>query len=182
MKKSRRSFGTNFWSGLEVRDTLYALDTFFDFAHLEYNKQLLKEVVSYSYSGKICRQENPCEIFVFYTSICSFIKVAYCLQGKSKKWKVKAAAPLESQVHLASLSSEEYKNPFSVFQDAFAEMTPERYEFILCDIVQLALSPYAEQPDYDVITPYSHLVKMLDASQLIVERGIEKIRKEKKDL
>ena len=84
-----------------------------------------------------------------------------------------------SIVHLASLSKEEYKNPFKVFQKAFEEKSLEQFESFLCEIVHLSLSPHAGESDYDSITPYVHLIKMLDARQLIMERGIEKIKKEK---
>ncbi|MBS7233931.1 hypothetical protein KHA90_23235 [Flavobacterium psychroterrae] len=176
MKKNEISFGTNFWSGFETGDPFYALETFFDFAHLDYYKNILSEVVMYSYKRKIYKQDNPCEIFIFYTAVCSFIKVCYCLQKKSKKWKVNETADFEFIVHLASLTKEEYSNPFIVFQKAFAEITKEQYEFYVCDMVHLSLSPCAEEPNYDVMTPYIHLIKMLDASQLMRERGFKKVK------
>jgi hypothetical protein len=39
------------------------------------------------------------------------------------------------------------------------------------------LSPHAGNPDSDLTTPYIHLIKMLDAVELIRERGVEKIKK-----
>lgn len=80
---------------------------------------------------------------------------------------------------MASLTKEEYANPFVVFQKAFAEKTPGEFEFFLCEIVHLSLSPYTEEYDFDLMTPYLHVIKMLDASQLLRERVVEKVRKNK---
>jgi hypothetical protein len=40
------------------------------------------------------------------------------------------------------------------------------------------LSPHEEEFDYDLMTPYVYLIKMLDAGELMRERGVEKIKKE----
>ncbi|WP_261376918.1 hypothetical protein [Flavobacterium anhuiense] len=39
------------------------------------------------------------------------------------------------------------------------------------------MSPHAADPDPDLTTPYVHLIRMLDAVELIRERGVEKIKK-----
>ncbi|MNG02339.1 hypothetical protein D3C84_853650 [compost metagenome] len=78
---------------------------------------------------------------------------------------------------MASLTEQEYENPLTVFQKAFEENTIDKFEFFLFEIGHLSLSPFTEEFDYDLITPYIYLVKMLDASQLMRDRGIEKIKK-----
>lgn len=176
MKKNKISFGTNFWSAYETGNPFEAVEAFFDFAHLDYYKQILSEAVIYSHRRKIYKQDNPSEIFVFYTAVCSFLKVCYCLKVKSKKWKVKGSADYGSILHLSSLTKEEYGNPFLVFQKAFAERTLEEFEFFLCEIIELSLSPCAEESDCDLMTPFIYLIKMLDAGQLMRERGVEKIK------
>lgn len=180
MKKNKISFGTNFWSAYEAGNPYDALHAFFDFSHLDEYKQTLNEVAMHSYRRKIYKQDNPCHVFVVYTALSSFVKVCDCLKRKSRKWQAKGSGDYISIVHLASLSKAEYKNPFKVFQKAFEENSLEEFEFFLCEIVHLSLSPHSVESDYDFITPYLHLVKMLDAGQLIMERGIEKIKKEKK--
>ncbi|MWB95136.1 hypothetical protein GON26_12260 [Flavobacterium sp. GA093] len=179
MKKNKISFGTNFWSAYEAGNPYDALHVFFDFSHLDEYKQILSDVAIHGYRRKIYKQDNPCHVFVIYTALNSFIKVCNCLKRKSRKWQVKGSGNYSSIVHLASLSKEEYKNPFKVFRKAFEEKSLEQFEFFLCEIVHLSLSPRAVESDYDIITPYVYLVKMLDAGQLIMERGIEKIKKEK---
>jgi hypothetical protein len=178
MKKNKISFGTHFWAAYEATNSFEVVDAFFDFAHLDYYKHTLSEVVIYSNRRKIYKQDCPGEIFVFYTALSSFLKACYCLKGKGKKWKTKGSADYESVLHLASLTKKEYENPFLVFQKAFAQKTLEEFEFFLCETLELSLSPFAEEFDYDQMAPYIHLVKMLDAAQLIRQRGVEKIKNE----
>ena len=83
----------------------------------------------------------------------------------------------ETVFHLSSLTKEEYDNPFLVLQNAFAEKTLQEFEFFLCETIELSLSPYGGDPDSDLTTPYIHLIKMLDAAELMKERGVEKIKK-----
>ena len=178
MKKNNISFGINPWSGYETANPFYALEAFFDFAHLDYHKNILTEAVIHSHRRKIYKQDNPCEIFVFYSTICSFLRVCYCLKIKSKKWKVKESARSEDVFHLSSLTKQEFDNPFVVFQKAFSENTLEEFEFFIWEVAQLSLSPHEEEFDYDLMTPYVYLIKMLDAGELMRERGVEKIKKE----
>ncbi|MWB95179.1 hypothetical protein GON26_12480 [Flavobacterium sp. GA093] len=179
MKKNKISFGTNFWSAYEAGNPYDALHAFFDFSHLDEYKQILSGVAIHSYRRKIYKQDNPCHVFVIYTALGSFIKVCNCLKRKSRKWQVEGSGDFSSIIHLASLSKEEYKDPFKVFQKAFEEISLEQFESFLCEIVHISLSPRAGESDYDIITPYIYLIKMLDAGQLSMERGIEKIKKKK---
>ncbi|MNX76141.1 hypothetical protein D3C86_1076380 [compost metagenome] len=169
MKKNKISF--------EAENPFKVIATFFDFAALDFYKQHLSEAVIYSYKTKVYEQDNPSNVFVFYTAVCSLLKACYCLQKKSKKWKMKEFLRSETVFHLTSLTEEEYDNPFTVFQKAFDEKTPEQFELFLSEIVGLSLSPQAGEPDADHVICYIYLIKMLDAVELIRERGVEKIRK-----
>ncbi|WP_316635974.1 hypothetical protein [uncultured Flavobacterium sp.] len=177
MKKNKIPLETNFCAGYVSGNPFKAIEAFFAFARLDYYKQNLTELVICSYKTKVYEQDNPSNAFVFYTAIFSFLKLCYCLQEKSKKWKVKAYSRSETVFHLSSLTKEEYDNPFIVFQKAFEEKTFKEFEFFLCLILELSLSPYAEDPESDLTTPYIHLIKMLDAAGLMRERGVEKIKK-----
>ncbi len=64
-----------------------------------------------------------------------------------------------------------------VLQNAFEARTLQQFEFFLCEITELSLSPYNVDPDSDLMTPYIHLIKMLDAAEIMKERGIERIKK-----
>ena len=64
-----------------------------------------------------------------------------------------------------------------MLQNAFEEKTLQEFEFFLSEITELSLSPYSGDPDSDLTTPYIHLIKMLDAGELMRERGVERIKK-----
>ena len=163
MKKNKISFETSFWPGHVKGNPFKAIKAFFSYADLDYYKQNLTELVVYSYKREIYKANNPSDAFVFYTAINIFLKVCYCLQKKSKKWKVTTSLNSETLFHLSSLTNEEYDNPFIVFQKAFNKKTPKEFELFLCQILELSLSPCPADPVYDLTTPYVYLIKMLDA-------------------
>lgn len=177
MKKNKISFETRFWAGFRTGNPFSALEEALDFAHLDYYKQNLTQAVLHCYKGKVYKQETPCNVFVFYTAVCSFVRVCYWMLAKSKKWKVKESTRTETVFHLSSLTKEEYDNPYLAIQNAFEEKTLQEFEFFLSEITELSLSPFGSDPDSDITTPYIHLIKLLDAGELINERGIEKKQK-----
>ncbi|SMP23893.1 hypothetical protein [Flavobacterium hercynium] len=63
-----------------------------------------------------------------------------------------------------------------VFENAFAEHSLADFEFFLCEVIHLALRPTIVEFDSDLLTPYIHVIKMLDASQLLLESEVEKIK------
>ena len=179
MKKNTICFETRFWYAYEIENPFEVIDAFFDYADLDHYKQRLAEAVLYISKQEVYKKEYPGQVFVFYTTLRSFLKACFCLQYKRKKWKVKQSSDCKSILHQGSLTKEEYANPFTVFQIAFAENSLDEFEFFLCEIIHISLSPNIVEFDYDLITPYIHLTKMLDASQTMRESGLEKIKKNK---
>lgn len=177
MKKNKTSFETFFWAGYEAKNPFKVINAFFDFVDLDDYKQSLNEAVLYCYKTKVYKQDNPSDVFILYTAFRSLLKACYCLQEKSKKWKIKESLHSETTFEPCSLTKQECDNPFSTFQNAFDEKTLEEFDFFLCQVQELSLSPHTADPDPDFATPYMHLIKMLDAAELIRERGVEKIRK-----
>ncbi|UTN02816.1 hypothetical protein L0669_15935 [Flavobacterium bizetiae] len=177
MIKNKISYDTGFWASFATGNPFTVINAFFAFADLDYYKQTLTETVFYSYKTKVYGKENPSDVFVFYTALSYFIKVCYALKKKNKKWKVKASLHSETVFDLSSLTKQEYENPFIVFQKAFNKKTPKEFEFFLCQILELSLSPSPADPVFDLTTPYVYLIKMLDAVALIRERGVGKIGK-----
>lgn len=182
MKKNKICFETRFWYAYEIENPFEVIDAFFDYAALDHYKQRLAEAVLYINKQEVYKKGYPGQVFVFYTTLRSFLKACFCLQYKRKKWKVKQSSDCKSILHQGSLTKEEYANPFTVFQIAFAEKSLDEFEFFLCEIIHISLSPNVVEFDYDLITPYIHLIKMLDASQLLRESGLEKIKKSKNPL
>jgi len=174
MKKKKMSFETRFWAAYEINDPFEVFEAFFDYDHLDDFKQRLGELMMYSHRHEVYDQKYPGRVFIMYAALRSFARACYVLQLKSGKRVVIEAAAPESLLHQASLSVEEYKNPFLGFTNAFAVQTLVDYEFFLYEIAHLSLSPHTEQCDTDLITPYIYFIKMLDAAQLLRERRLPK--------
>ncbi|OXA84297.1 hypothetical protein, partial [Flavobacterium hercynium] len=167
---------TNFWAHHELENPFEVVDAFLGCESLAFYKQTLSEIVFYRSKDEVYQKECPGDVFFCYTAIRSFIRACWSLQHKSKKWKVTALAQNRSILSQASLTAEEYNNPFLVFENAFAEHSLADFEFFLCEIIHLSLRPTIVEFDSDLLTPYIHVIKMLDASQLLLESQVEKIK------
>ncbi|MNK71973.1 hypothetical protein D3C87_914390 [compost metagenome] len=181
MKKIKISMETNFWATYEIEDPFELINAFFNYCTVDSYKNTLNEVMLYVYRAEVCNKERPGDVFDFHTAVRSFIRGAYLLTFKSKRWKVKEVPEQWQIISQASLNKEEYQDPFLVFVKAFKCKTLDEYEFFLNEIVHVSLSPYREEFDYDLITPHIYLVKMLDAAQILSERGVTKIKEKMKD-
>ena len=177
MKKNKMSFETNFWAHYELENPFEVIDTFLGSESLAYYKQTLSEIVFYRSKDEVYKKECPGDVFFDYTAIRSFLRACSALQHKSKKWKVtEVSAERRSVLSLASLTAEEYENPFIVFQNAFAEHSLADFEFFLCEIIHLSLRPTIVEFDSDLLTPYIHVIKMLDASSCCLKVTLRRLR------
>ena len=176
MKKTKLSLETSFWAIDEIENPFQLINAFFNYCTIDSYKNTLSEIMLYVYKAEVCKKDRPGDVFDFHTAVKSFIRGAYLLTFKAKKWKVKKTPEEWQIISQASLNKEEYEDPFLVFQKAFECKTLEEYEFFLYEIVHVSLSPYKEEFDYDLITPHIYLVKMLDAAQVMSERGLKKIK------
>jgi hypothetical protein len=177
MKKNKISFETTFWAHQKLKNPFEVIDAFLGCESLAFYKQTLSEIVFYRSKDEVYQKECPGDVFFCYTALRSFLRACSALQHKSKKWKVtEVSAERRSVLSLASLTAEEYENPFIVFQNAFAEHSLADFEFFLCEIIHLALRPTIVEFDSDLLTPYIHVIKMLDASQLLLESHVEKAK------
>ncbi|OXA93986.1 hypothetical protein [Flavobacterium hercynium] len=176
MKKNKISFETTFWAHQELENPFEVIDTFLGSESLAFYKQTLNEIVIYRSKDEVYKKECPGDVFFTYTALRSFLRACSALQHKNKKWRVtEIAAERRSILSQASLTIEEYENPFIVFHNAFAEHSLADFEFFLCEVIHLALRPTIVEFDSDLLTPYIHVIKMLDASQLLLESQVEKI-------
>ncbi|WP_294286558.1 hypothetical protein [uncultured Chryseobacterium sp.] len=130
-------------------------------------------MMAYSGKEKVLRKENPSGIFHFYLALRSLVRAGGWMQNKIKKPKFHAIAEPRavSGLMLGSLSEEEYRNPFVVFQKTFRKFTIHDFDSFLSDITCFSLGTFQKGPEGDIVTPFLHLNKILDAAQLIVERA-----------
>ncbi|WP_295220288.1 hypothetical protein [uncultured Chryseobacterium sp.] len=172
MKKKKNDFESGGWAGTNRFSAIGLLETFFQFHDLATAKNLLAEMMGYSRKEKVLRKENPSEVFHFYLSLRSLVRAVYRMKFKAKKPKFQAPAePVAvSGLMLGSLSEEEYRNPFLIFQKTFREFTLHDFDRFLAKITCFSLGTFRTGPERNTVTPFLHLNKILDAAQLIVER------------
>ncbi|GEN78043.1 hypothetical protein [Chryseobacterium hagamense] len=92
-------------------------------------------------------------------------------KAKKRKFRIPAGPVPVPGFMLGSLSEEEYRNPCLVFRKTFSELTLREFDGFLSDITCFSLGTFQKGPEEDLVTPFLHLNRMLDATQLIVERA-----------
>jgi len=175
MKKIKIPLEASPWTGYEIRCPFSLIDAMFDFASLEYYKNTLSELVTFMYKPKIYREDSPGQLFIFFVVLHSFLRAGYVIHCKSEKYKIKEVPKESKDLYLGSLTREEFQNPFIVFKNAFAYKSLEKMNLAFFEMVNYALNPFSDYPTWDLITPYIHLTKMLDASREIYQRRVERI-------
>ncbi|WP_294297433.1 hypothetical protein [uncultured Chryseobacterium sp.] len=170
MKKEKTNLESRFWSGRNKPSLVTLLEVFFQFHDLATAKDRLSLIMQYAVQGKVRIREDPSVIFHFHQSMRSFILATYSLRKKSGKWAIHTLPEHGSPLVQGSLSEEEYRDPVRVFRKAFKEYRPTQLLDFLADIVYFSLGTFNNIPECNIVGPYLHLCKMLDAVWLIVER------------
>jgi len=179
MKKKKIDFEAEFWDSHQKHSCLTLIDAFFQMDFLSAVRERLNDVVNYSTKCEVLMKEDPSVIFHYYLCMRSFIRASYVLQFKAEKWKVKHPPKFPSKLLQGSLSDEEYRKPFLVFEKAFKEFTLQEFEYFNTQIVYFSLGAYSDEPEANIVTLFIHLNKMLDSAQIIRERGLKKIKDKK---
>ncbi|CAH0195652.1 hypothetical protein [Chryseobacterium sp. Bi04] len=158
---------------------LQFIETFFQTHDLVTAKQLLSSMMQYAVNGKGWIKENPSVILQFHKSLCIFIHEGYMISKKTKKWQVNAPSDIGSPMMKSSLSDKEYENPILVFKRAFKEYSIQEFDYFISGIVYFSQQMYRHGPESNLVRPYIHLSKMLDAAYLILEKGLQKSNNKK---
>lgn len=169
--KKHIPFESRFWSGRNKHSALALIDVFFQFHDLVTAKERLHRIMQYAAQKKTRIPEDPSVVFHFHQSLRSFIRAGWCLQKKRGKWLVPALSQHSKRPLLqGSLSKKEYRDPAKVFHKAFQEYDLEEFEEFLAEVVHFSLGTFNNVPERNIVGAYLHLIKMLDASWLILER------------
>ncbi|WP_045498608.1 hypothetical protein [Chryseobacterium sp. StRB126] len=173
MKKIKTDFNPRFWvdkkhSGLQL------METFFQFNELDVSKERLNNMMNYAVKRNSWINEDPAIIFEFYHSMRSLIRAGYLIMLKDRKWTVDTKTEKISPWVLGLLSEKEYRNPLLVFKNAFREYTLKEFDYFMSGIVYFSMGVYENLPERNIVMPYIHTVKMLDAAHLILQRRREK--------
>lgn len=173
MKKSRTNFDPQFRAE-KKNSGLQLMETFFQFNELDVSKERLSNIMNYAVKRNSWINEDPTVIFEFYQSMRSLIRAGYLMMLKERKWTVDTQPEKISPLVLGLLSEKEYRNPLLVFKTAFREYTIKEFDYFMSGIVYFSMGVYENLPERNIVMPYIHTVKMLDASHLIIQRRREK--------
>nr|WP_315035062.1 hypothetical protein [uncultured Chryseobacterium sp.] len=178
MKKSRTNFAPRFRAG-KKRSGLQLMEHFFQFNELDVSKERLSKIMNYAVKRDSWIHEDPAVIFQFHQSMRSLIRAGYLLMLKERKWAVDTQTEKISSWVLGLLSEKEYRNPLLVFKKAFREYTLKEFDYFMSGMVYFSMGVYKNVPERNLVMPYIHMVKMLDAAYLILERKRENKRTDK---
>ncbi len=128
------------------------------------------------YAGKkktTINEDSP-TIFHFHQALRSFVRACYVIRLKETTWEMNTNPENHSPLVQASLSDEEYLNPSLIFENAFAEYSIQDFDYYIAVAVYFSLGTFTHAAESKFFEPYLHLIKMLDAAYLILERKIQK--------
>ncbi|WP_124530984.1 hypothetical protein [Chryseobacterium sp. KBW03] len=174
MKNKRIDFDARFWSGNRKHSKLRLIETFFQFNDLVTAKQMLNNIMIYAGKKKAAINKDSSAIFHFHQALRSFVRACYAIRLKKTTWEMNGSPENHSPLIQASLSDEEYLTPTLVFQNAFAEYNIKDFDYYIAVAVYFSMGIYAHAAESKIFAPYIHLIKMLDAAHLILERRIQK--------
>lgn len=174
MKSKRIDFEARFWSGSRKHSGVRLIETFFHFNDLVTAKATLNNIMIYAGKKKAAINEDSSAIFHFHQALRSFVRACYAIRLKEWTWEMNSNPESFSPLVQASLSDEEYLNPTLVFQKAFAEYSIKDFDYFIAVAVYFSMGIYTHTAESKMFSPYNHLIKMLDAAQLILERRTRK--------
>ncbi|WET47417.1 hypothetical protein PYS58_12560 [Chryseobacterium indologenes] len=173
MKKNRKDLQSRLGKGRKKHYGLQQMEIFFQLNDLAASKELLNTIMSYALKRNSWIKEEPSVIYHFHQAMRSFVRAGYFIMLKEKKLVVNAQWEDISPLVLGLLSEKEYQNPLLVFKKAFKEYSVKEFDYFISGMVYFSMGIYDKLPERNMINPYIHLIKMLDAAYLIIERNIK---------
>ncbi|WP_313090334.1 hypothetical protein [Chryseobacterium flavum] len=175
LKRNRTDFETRFGADSKKYSGVKLMETFFRFNDLAGSKEKLNGLTHYAVKSDRWIKEDPSVLFQFHQAMRSFVRAGYLISIREKKQDFNIR-PENAVPWLPGLLSEkEYRNPLQVFKKAFKEYSVEEFDCFMSGVVYFSMGIYDRVPESNMIGPYIHLTKMLDAAHLILERRVEKI-------
>jgi hypothetical protein len=170
MKKNRTDFQSRLGKGRKEHYSLQQMEIFFQLNDLAATKELLNNIMSYALKRNSWIKEDPSVIYHFHQAMRSFIRTGYFIMLKEKKLVINTQLENVSPLVLGLLTEKEYQNPLLVFKKAFKEYSIKEFDYFISGMVYFSMGIYDKLPERNMINPYIHLIKMLDAAYLIIER------------
>lgn len=170
MKKTRTDLQSRLGKDRKKHSGLQLMETFFQLNDLAASKELLNSIMSYALKRNSWIKEDPSVIYHFHQAMRSFIRTGYFIMLKEKKLLINTELKEVSPLVLGLLTEKEYQNPLLVFKKAFKEYSIKEFDYFISGMVYFSMGIYDKLPERNMINPYIHLIKMLDAAYLIIEK------------
>ncbi|PIF47481.1 hypothetical protein CLU96_4539 [Chryseobacterium sp. 52] len=170
MKKTRTNLQSRLEKGRKKHCGIQLMETHFQLNDLATSKELLNDIISYAVKRNSWIKEHPAVILHFQQAMRSFISAGYYITLQEKKTITAPKLEDVSPLVLGLLSEKEYRNPLLVFKKAFREYSIQEFDYFISGMVYFSLGAYDSLPERNIVSPYIHLTKMLDAAHLILER------------
>lgn len=170
MKKNTTNFKTRCRTDHKKHSAVQQMEQFFQFNDLAVTKERIHTIMNYAIKRNVWINEDPLELLQFHQAMRSFVRAGYLIILKERKWAVSAQQEKVSLQVLGLLSESEYQNPLLVFQKAFGEYSIKEFDYFMSGMVYFSMGAYENLPERNIINPYIHLIKMLDAGFIIIKR------------
>ncbi|MFZ4930369.1 hypothetical protein [Chryseobacterium sp. Mn2064] len=170
MKKIRTNLHLRLGKDRKKYCGLQLMETYFKLNDLTASKELLNDITSYAVKRNSWIKEHPSVILHFQQAMRSFIRAGYFITLQEKKKTATNQLENVSPLVLGLLSEKEYHNPLLVFKKAFKEYSIKEFDYFISGMVHFSLGIYDHLPERNIIAPYIHLTKMLDAAYIIIDR------------
>ncbi|MGH1519866.1 hypothetical protein [Chryseobacterium sp. JK1] len=173
MKKIRTDLHLRLGKDRKKYCGLQLMETYFKLNDLAASKELLNDIISYAVKRKSWIKEHPSVILHFQQAMRSFIRAGYFITLQEKKTATAHKLEDVSPLVLGLLSEKEYHNPLLVFKKAFKEYSIKEFDYFISGMVYFSLGIHDNLPERNIISPYIHLTKMLDAAYLLLQRRVK---------
>ncbi|MBB4807490.1 hypothetical protein HNP38_002796 [Chryseobacterium defluvii] len=170
MKKNKTDLQSRLGKDQKKHCGIQLMENYFKLNDLTASKELLNDIISYAVKRNSWIKEHPSVVFHFQQAMRSFIRAGYFITLQEKKTTTAPKLEDVSPLVLGLLSEKEYQNPLLVFKKAFKEYSIKEFDYFISGMVYFSLGIHNNLPERNMISPYIHLTKMLDAAYLILER------------
>lgn len=171
MKKKNLDLEARLWSGSEMDSGVKLMETFFQFNDPATAREMLNKIIISAVKKKSVPPQNAAAVFHFYLALRSFVRACFLISRKRNKWILEESPENSLPMIMGNLSGKEYRDPVRIFRKAFNAYSRKEYDAFLSSAVYFSLSDSGCEDEQRMIGPYIHLVKMLEAAYLIVERA-----------
>lgn len=189
-KSLKDIFSTQSWLYDVITDPYQVFAEAFSTADIGFLRRFIKDILPYAEANKIYREKSPCDVLLFMRVIRSLIKAGDTLKEiKKSALMVPEGDALNKKYYRSHyrsgneweefprfLSVKEFCNPYKVFGKFFKYQDVNKWLYELKEIVDAALSKNNGQLGLEMISLYSHLVKLTEAAHLINVREVTHIR------